>query len=350
MTNQVPDRDVSRSAHGPVLVTGAAGFIGFHTARSLLERGHTVVGLDNLNDYYDPALKRARLAELARFGSFGMEQVDLADRDRVAALFAAHRFRFVIHLAAQAGVRHSLVDPHAYADANLIGFLNILEGCRHNDSRHLVYASSSSVYGANTSIPFSTAQNVDHPLSLYGATKKANELMAHAYAHLFRVPTTGLRFFTVYGPWGRPDMAMWLFTEAILAGKPVRLFNNGNMRRDFTYVDDVVETVVRLMERPPGGDPDWSGERPDPSASAAPWRVFNIGNHRPVEITEVVRLIERALGKKANIELAPMQAGDVPETCADIDDLAREIGFAPRTDVATGIANFVAWYRQYRGI
>ncbi len=331
----------------PILVTGAAGFIGFHTARNLLGRGRAVVGLDNVNAYYDPALKQARLDELARFGGFRFEKLDLADRAGVAALFAAHRFPAVVHLAAQAGVRHSLVDPHAYADANLTGFLNILEGCRHHACRHLLYASSSSVYGANTHMPFSTAQNVDHPLSLYGATKKANELMAHAYAHLFGLPTTGLRFFTVYGPWGRPDMAMWLFTEAILAGKPIRLFNNGNMLRDFTYVDDVVESVVRLIDHPPEGDKAWSSENPDPARSNAPWRVFNIGNHTPVEIGEVVRLIEQSVGKKAIVELAPMQPGDVPATYADVDDLRAEVGFAPSTPVEVGIGNFVTWFREY---
>ena len=331
----------------PVLVTGAAGFIGYHTARRLLDQGRAVVGLDNLNAYYDPALKLARLHELAAFGEFRFHKLDLADRAGVAALFAEYRFPHVIHLAAQAGVRHSLVDPHAYADSNLTGFLNILEGCRHAGCRHLLYASSSSVYGANTQMPFSTAQNVDHPLSLYGATKKANELMAHAYAHLFAVPTTGLRFFTVYGPWGRPDMAMWLFVEAIRAGKPIRLFNHGNMRRDFTYVDDVAESLVRLIARPPAGNANWSSEHPDPATSNAPWRVFNIGNHTPVEIKDVVRLIEEAVGKKAIIELAPMQAGDVPATYADVDALFNEVGFAPSTPVALGIKNFVDWYSVY---
>jgi UDP-glucuronate 4-epimerase len=332
----------------PILVTGAAGFIGFHVARRLLANGLGVVGLDNLNAYYDPALKQARLAELAKHSAFTFVKLDLADRAGVAALFATYGFRDVIHLAAQAGVRHSLVDPHAYADANLTGFLNILEGCRSAQSRHLVYASSSSVYGANTHMPFSTAQNVDHPLSLYGATKKANELMAHAYAHLFGLPATGLRFFTVYGPWGRPDMAMWLFTDAILAGRPIKLFNHGNMRRDFTYVDDVAEAVVRLIDRPSAGKPDWSGERPDPATSRAPWRVYNIGNHTPVEVTEVVRLIEQALGKEAIRELVPMQPGDVPETCAEVDDLRRDVGFAPDTPIAEGVKRFVDWYRSYR--
>jgi len=334
----------------PILVTGAAGFIGFHVAQRLLAEGRHVVGIDNLNAYYDPSLKQARLDELAKHQAFRFIKVDLADRAGMAALFAEHRFPHVVHLAAQAGVRHSLVDPHAYADANLTGFLNVLEGCRHAKSRHLVYASSSSVYGANTQMPFSTAQNVDHPLSLYGATKKANELMAHAYAHLFGVPATGLRFFTVYGPWGRPDMAMWLFTDAILAGRPIKLFNHGNMRRDFTYVDDVSEAVVRLVDRPPGGDASWSGERPDPATSRGPWRVYNIGNHTPVEVPEVVRLIEEAVGKKAARELVPMQPGDVPETCADVDDLRRDVGFVPATTIADGVRRFVAWYRAFHKV
>jgi UDP-glucuronate 4-epimerase len=331
----------------PILVTGAAGFIGFHVARRLLTDGREVVGLDNLNSYYDPALKEARRAELEKFEHFRFVKLDLAERQACSALFAQHRFPLVVHLAAQAGVRHSLIDPHAYVDANLQGFLNLLEGCRHHGCRHLVYASSSSVYGANTRMPFSTSDNVDHPLSLYGATKKANELMAHAYAHLYGLPATGLRFFTVYGPWGRPDMAYWLFTSAIFEGRPIKLFNHGNMRRDFTYIDDVVETVVRLIDRPAMGDPHWSGQRPDPARSAAPWRVYNIGNNRPEELLQFVRLLEQTIGKKAECELLPMQPGDVPETFADVDDLMHDVGFKPSTPIAEGIAKFVAWYQEY---
>ena len=331
----------------PVLVTGAAGFIGFHVARRLLGDGRPVVGLDNMNAYYDPKLKEARLAELAKLPGFQFAKCDLADRDGMAKLFSVHRFPYVVHLAAQAGVRHSLIDPHAYVDANLVGFTNILEGCRHHGCKHLLYASSSSVYGANTRMPFSVHDNVDHPLSLYGASKKANELMAHAYAHLFRLPATGLRFFTVYGPWGRPDMAMWIFTAAILAGKPIKLFNRGNMRRDFTYIDDVVESVVRLVERAPATDPDWSGAKPDPGTSDAPWRVYNIGNNNPAELLEVVRLLEEAIGKKAERELLPIQPGDVPATYADVDDLMRDAGFRPSTSMADGVARFVAWYKEY---
>jgi UDP-glucuronate 4-epimerase len=273
---------------------------------------------------------------------------DIADRSATEALFARQRFPLVIHLAAQAGVRYSLVDPHAYADANLIGFVNVLEGCRRTDCRHLVYASSSSVYGSNTKMPFRTSDNVDHPLSLYGASKKANELMAHAYAHLFKLPVTGLRFFTVYGPWGRPDMAMWLFAEAILAGKPIKLFNHGNMRRDFTYVDDVVQAVTRLIDKPAQPNPRWSGETPDPASSNAPWRVYNIGNNNPVDVPHVVDLLEQAIGKKAIRESVPMQAGDVPATYADVDDLMRDVGFKPSTPIAEGIARFVSWYVGYQ--
>jgi len=335
-------------ASDPILVTGAAGFIGFHVARGLLARGRTVVGVDNLTPYYDPKLKEARLAELANEGRFRFVKLDLADREHVAALFAAERFPRVVHLAAQAGVRHSLVDPHAYVDANLQGFVNVLEGCRHNGCRHLLFASSSSVYGANTKLPFSVHDNVDHPISLYAASKKANELMAHSYSHLFALPATGLRFFTVYGPWGRPDMAMFIFASAILEGRPIRLFNHGNMRRDFTYIDDVAEAVVRLVEHIPAGNPLWSGAAPDPGSSAAPWRVYNIGNNQPVEVLRVVTLLEQALGRTAQKELLPMQPGDVPATYADIDDLQREIGFRPSTSIEDGIARFAAWYTAYR--
>src|SRR5207253_5021 len=310
--------------------------------------GHDVVGLDNLNAYYDPRLKEARLAQLGAFPNFKFAKMDIGDRQPMAELFAAHRFPAVVHLAAQAGVRHSLIDPHAYADANLTGFLNVLEGCRRTGCRHLIYASSSSVYGANSRVPFRATDNVDHPLSFYGATKKANELMAHAYAHLFALPATGLRFFTVYGPWGRPDMAMWLFTDAIVQGRPIKLFNHGQMRRDFTYVDDVVEAVVRLVPRPATPNPAWSGDAPDPASSRAPWRVYNIGNSQPVEVVEVVELIERAVGKRAVRELLPMQPGDVPETCADTTDLERAVGFRPRTPIGEGVRRFVDWFLEFR--
>jgi len=331
----------------PVLVTGAAGFIGFHVAAALLAKGRSVIGVDSLTSYYDPKLKEARLAELAKQNGFRYAKLDLADRGATAALFAEYRFPFVVHLAAQAGVRHSLVDPHAYVDANLQGFVNVLEGCRHNGCQHLLYASSSSVYGANTRMPFSVHDNVDHPLSLYGASKKANELMAHSYSHLFKLPTTGLRFFTVYGPWGRPDMAMWLFAKAILEGQPIKLFNHGNMRRDFTYIDDVVEAIVRLIGRAPQGNPEWSGDKPDPGSSAAPWRVYNIGNNNPVDVPKVVAILEQELGRTAKKEMLPMQPGDVPATYADVDDLIREVDFKPATPIAEGIARFVEWYRSY---
>jgi UDP-glucuronate 4-epimerase len=331
----------------PILVTGAAGFIGFHVARRLLESGRPVIGLDNLNAYYDPRLKEARLAELAKLEGFRFVKGDLADRTAIAALFAEHRFPFVVHLAAQAGVRYSLVQPHAYADANLQGFLNVLEGCRHNGCRHLLFASSSSVYGANTKLPFSVHDNVDHPISLYAATKKANELMAHSYAHLFDLPTTGLRFFTVYGPWGRPDMAMFIFATAILEGRPIKLFNRGNMRRDFTYVDDIVESVVRLVDHIPSGNAAWSGAKPDPSSSRAPWRLYNIGNNSSIDVGRVVSLLEAELGRPAIKEFVEMQPGDVAETCADVEDLMREIGFRPKTPIEEGIRRFVAWFRDY---
>jgi UDP-glucuronate 4-epimerase len=334
-------------ADGPILVTGAAGFIGFHVAQRLQKDGRDVVGLDNMNAYYDPTLKEARRTELAKSRQFNFVNVDLADRTAMASLFKKHRFSCVVHLAAQAGVRHSLVDPFAYVDANLAGFAAILEGCRHSGCRHLLFASSSSVYGSNTKMPFSVHDNVDHPLSLYGASKKANELMSHAYAHLFDLPITGLRFFTVYGPWGRPDMAMWIFTKSIMAGEPIKLFNNGNMRRDFTYIDDVTESVVRLVDRAPVGNSSYSGMSPDPGSSSAPWRVYNIGNNKPVELLEVVHLLEQKIGKKAKRELLPMQPGDVMETYANVDDLMRDVDFRPATPIADGISRFVDWYRSY---
>lgn len=334
----------------PILVTGAAGFIGYHVATALLKEGRVVIGVDNLTPYYDPKLKEARLAELAKHNGFSFIRHDLADRQATADLFAQYKFPHVVHLAAQAGVRHSLVDPHAYVDSNLIGFVNVLEGCRHNGCRHLLYASSSSVYGSNTHMPFSVHDNVDHPLSLYGASKKANELMAHSYSHLFKLPTTGLRFFTVYGPWGRPDMAMWIFASAILAGKPIKLFNHGKMQRDFTYVDDVVESIVRLVSHAPTADANWSGDRPDPGSSSAPWRVYNIGNNNPVELLDVVELLEKSIGKKAIRELEPMQPGDVPATYADVAALMKEVDFKPATPIAEGIARFIDWYRAYHGL
>src|SRR5829696_620424 len=333
----------------PILVTGAAGFIGFHVARRLLQNGRAVVGVDNLNDYYDPKLKEARLAELAKLPGFRFIKLNLAEREPMAALFAEHKFPQVVHLAAQAGVRYSLINPHAYVDANVQGFMNVLEGCRQNGCQHLLFASSSSVYGANTKLPFSVHDNVDHPISLYAATKKANELMAHTYSHLYRLPATGLRFFTVYGPWGRPDMAMFIFASAIVEGRPLRLFNNGNMRRDFTYVDDVTEAVVRLVDRVPQPNPAWSGDTPDPATSLAPWRIYNIGNNRTVEVSRVVELLEQEFGRPAIKEMAAMQPGDVAETRADADDLMREVGFRPSTSIEEGIRRFADWYRSWRG-
>jgi len=333
----------------PVLITGAAGFIGFALARRLLQRGRAVVGVDSVNDYYDPALKKARLSVLSQFGNFAFHKIDLADRKRVESVFRDGAFGPVVHLAAQAGVRYSLENPHAYLDANLAGFLNVLEGCRHRKTGHLVFASSSSVYGANTHLPFSVHDNVDHPISLYAATKKANELMAHAYSHLYGLPATGLRFFTVYGPWGRPDMAMYIFAKAIDEGQPIRLFNQGHMRRDFTYIDDVVEAVERLIARVPAKSALPPPGALDPATSAAPWRIYNIGNNRTVEVPRVVELLEKEFGRKAKIELLPMQAGDVPETRADIDDLMRDVGFRPATSIEDGVRNFVAWYKEYRG-
>jgi UDP-glucuronate 4-epimerase len=333
-----------------ILVTGAAGFIGFHVAQRLLSAGREVVGLDNINGYYDTRLKEARLEILQRHPNFTFAKLDLADRATTKRLFEQYRFPAVIHLAAQAGVRYSLDHPHAYVDANLEGFVNVLEGCRHNDCKHLLFASSSSVYGANTKLPFSVQDNVDHPVSLYAASKKANELMAHAYSHLYGIPATGLRFFTVYGPWGRPDMAMFLFAKAIVEGTPIRLFNHGKMRRDFTFVNDASEAVVRLLDRPPQGDPNWSDERPDPATSAAPWKIYNIGNNKPEDILHVVSLLEEEFGRTAAKEMLPMQPGDVPATYADVDDLAREIGFRPATTIEDGVARFAKWYRDYHNI
>jgi len=329
------------------LVTGAAGFIGFHVTQRLLQAGRAVVGIDNLSSYYDPRLKQTRLDILKNNPAFSFAQLDVADRAQMKALFSQRRFPVVVHLAAQAGVRYSLENPHAYIDANIEGFINVLEGCRHNDCKHLLFASSSSVYGANTKLPFSAQDNVDHPISLYAASKKANELMAHAYSHLYRIPATGLRFFTVYGPWGRPDMAMFIFAKAILTGTPIKLFNHGNMRRDFTYVDDVTEAIARLIDRPPQGNPNWSGDKPDPASSAAPWKIYNIGNNNPEELMHVVSLLEKEFGRTAIKEMLPMQPGDVPATYADVEDLMRDVGFRPATAIEDGIARFAKWYRDY---
>jgi len=330
-----------------VLVTGAAGFIGFHVAQKLLARGDQVVGLDNLNDYYDVNLKLARLAQIENLPGFTFARMDLQDRPAMEALFNQHHFDAVINLAAQAGVRYSLENPHAYVDSNIVGFTNILECCRHHKIGHLVYASSSSVYGMNSAMPFSIHDNVDHPISLYAASKKANELMAHTYSHLFGLPTTGLRFFTVYGPWGRPDMALFLFTKAILAGEPIKVFNNGQMQRDFTYIDDIVEGVVRVMDKTATPNPAWDGAAPDPGTSSAPYRLFNIGNNNPVMLTDFIAAIEKALGKTAERELLPMQPGDVAATYANIEDLIEAVDYRPQTPVQVGIDNFVAWYMQH---
>jgi len=330
-----------------ILVTGAAGFIGYHTSERLLARGDEVVGLDNVNDYYDPTLKEARIARLSAKPGFRLFRMDLADRDGVARLFREERFDRVINLAAQAGVRYSITNPHAYIESNLVGFINILEGCRHTGVQHLTYASSSSVYGANTAMPFSVHQNIDHPVSLYAATKKANELMAHTYSHLYGLPTTGLRFFTVYGPWGRPDMAMFLFTKAILAGQPIDVFNHGKMQRDFTYIDDIVEGVIRTSDRTAEPNPAWNSDAPDPATSKAPYRIYNIGNNNPVELMYLIEIIEKELGRVAEKRMLPLQPGDVPATSANVDALVRDVGFAPQTPIETGVANFVAWYREY---
>jgi UDP-glucuronate 4-epimerase len=333
-----------------LLVTGAAGFIGYHVVQRLLERGDRVVGLDNLNAYYDVSLKEARLTRLSSQPGFRFAKLDVADRDGMTQLFAAERPQRIVHLAAQAGVRYSIENPHAYVDSNLVGFANILEGCRHTGAEHLVYASSSSVYGGNTRLPFSEHDNIDHPVSLYAATKKANELMAHTYSHLFRLPTTGLRFFTVYGPWGRPDMALFLFTRAILEGRPIDVFNNGNMVRDFTYIDDIVEGVIRVVDRPAEVSPAFDPASPDPATSNAPYRVFNIGNSQPTPLAEYISALEEALGRKAQRNYLPMQPGDVPATSANTEELDAWVGFKPGTPVREGVRRFVEWYREFYSI
>lgn len=330
-----------------VLVTGAAGFIGFHVAKRLCERGDQVVGIDNLNSYYEVSLKEARLKQLAVFDNFKFIRMELADRESISQLFAEHDFQRVIHLGAQAGVRYSIENPHAYVDSNLVGFINILEGCRHHKIEHLSYASSSSVYGANTTMPFSVHDNVDHPLSLYAATKKANELMAHTYSHLYQLPTTGLRFFTVYGPWGRPDMAIFNFTRKILAGESIDVFNYGHHKRDFTYIDDIVEGILRVHDKIAASNVNWSGCDPDPGTSSAPWRVYNIGNNNPVELLRYIEVLEHCLGKKAQKNLLPLQAGDVPDTYANVDALKNDVNYSPSTSVEEGIKYFVDWYMQY---
>ena len=330
-----------------ILVTGSAGFIGFHLSKALLDRGEHVLGVDNVNDYYDPTLKRDRLKILQQYEQFEFFQVDLADQAALNGIFKTHQPEIVVNLAAQAGVRYSLKNPHAYINSNLVGFTNILEACRHNHVKHLVYASSSSVYGANTSMPFSIHDNVDHPVSLYAATKKANELMAHTYSHLYGLPTTGLRFFTVYGPWGRPDMAMFLFTKAILEGQPIDVFNFGKMRRDFTYIDDIVEGIIRTMDHTAQPNPDWSGAHPDPGTSKAPYRIYNIGNNQPGELMHLISTIEKALGRTAHKRMLPLQMGDVPATYADVDDLTRDVGFKPATSIEDGVDRFIAWYCDY---
>jgi len=329
-----------------ILVTGAAGFIGSHLVKRLLERGDEVVGLDNLNDYYDVNLKKARLSQLENHQNFRFIKLDLANREGMAELFAREKFQRVVNLAAQAGVRYSIENPYAYVDSNIVGFVNLLEGCRHHGVEHLVFASSSSVYGLNTKMPFSVHHNVDHPISLYAATKKANELMAHTYAHLYGIPTTGLRFFTVYGPWGRPDMAYFKFTKAILDERPIDVYNSGNMLRDFTYIDDIIEGVVRVLDRLPKPNTDWSGDFPDPGSSPARYRLYNIGNNNPVELMRFIETLEKALGKQAKKNLLPLQAGDVPATYADVADLEQEVGFKPQTSIEEGIGRFVEWYKM----
>lgn len=335
------------SSSKQILITGSAGFIGYHLTQKAMSLGYVVIGIDNLNDYYDVSLKEARLDNLRKLPGFRFEQIDLADAKALNQLFSENRFDAVVNLAAQAGVRYSLTNPHAYLESNLRGFLNVLEACRHNKTGHLIYASSSSVYGANKKMPFSVHDNVDHPISLYAASKKANELMAHTYSALYGLPTTGLRFFTVYGPWGRPDMALFLFTKAILEGKPIDVYNHGKMKRDFTYVDDIVEAIVRLIPRTAKPNPGWSGLAPDPSSSFAPYRVYNIGNNKPVELLRFIEVIEKKTGKKAVKNFLPIQDGDVPETYADVEDLIREVDFRPSTPIEAGVGKFVDWYRDY---
>ncbi|MCK5894517.1 MAG: NAD-dependent epimerase [Endozoicomonadaceae bacterium] len=330
-----------------LLVTGAAGFIGSMLTLRLLERGDTVIGIDNHNDYYDPAIKEARLARYADHPNYTHLRIDLADRKAIEECFATHRPQRVVNLAAQAGVRYSIENPLAYINSNIVGFAHILEGCRHNGVEHLVYASSSSVYGANTTMPFSIHQNVDHPLSLYAASKKSNELMSHTYSHLYDLPTTGLRFFTVYGPWGRPDMALFKFTKAILAGEPIDVFNYGQHRRDFTYIDDIIEGMIRTLDRPASTNPNWNSDQPDPGTSKAPWRIYNIGNNQPVELMDYISSLEKALDKKADINLCPLQPGDLPNTYANVDDLVEQFDYQPATPVEEGIARFIDWYREY---
>lgn len=333
-----------------VLITGTAGFIGNELALRLLARGDEVIGVDNVNNYYDVSLKEARLTRIKNHPAFTEERISLEDRSSMEAVFKKYKPQRVVNLAAQAGVRYSLENPHSYVDSNLVGFMNILEGCRHNDVEHLVYASSSSVYGANTKMPFSIHHNVDHPVSLYAASKKANELMAHTYSHLYSLPTTGLRFFTVYGPWGRPDMALFIFTKKIIEGEPIDVFNYGKCRRDFTFIDDIVEGVIRTLDNVPEANPDWNGDQPDPGTAAAPYRIYNIGNNQPVELLRFIEIIEQNVGKEANKNLMPLQPGDVPATYADIDDLMNDVGFRPNTSIEDGIAKFVAWYKEYYNV
>jgi UDP-glucuronate 4-epimerase len=330
-----------------ILVTGAAGFIGFHLSKRLIREGYKVTGIDNLNDYYDVNLKKSRLAILDKIPDFSFEKIDLTDKEKINILFEKSRFNFVVNLAAQAGVRYSLQNPYAYIESNIIGFMNILEACRNHPVKHLVYASSSSVYGANTRMPFSVHHNVDHPISLYAASKKANELMAHTYASLYKIPSTGLRFFTVYGPWGRPDMALFLFTKAIYEGKPIDVYNHGRMKRDFTFIDDIVEGMVRLIPKSPESDPEWSGNHPDPSSSFAPYRIYNIGNNKPVELMKFIETIENHIGKKAIKNYMDIQKGDVPATYADVDDLMNDVGFKPDTSIEEGVGHFIEWYKEY---